>query len=711
MKSKPVFPGRGRPEWLSSLPVFALLFLALVIGTGEMLHGQLLRMGERMFGDPASNVQYFMLRADPVRPECDPHQDIDAAMAAHAAAPAAGDLFSELFAGEPQSPAALKASLESAKALCVRKFKAYDSITAHLTPELRAYRTLETGFFGLFRFGSENRPLVLMLLFAVAATSATLRVHHISLRPPRYRIDFVIHGLFMVAANALLLFSSWFYYNKVLLGSGLEIEQPALNLLTIVLFGVLTVISLMRLIRSPATAEQGGSLGLALLSVPLYAYMAIAASVFFLGQRHFAGLAIYLGQLFEFSGIFLNLALYIWAGMLFKQTRVVRLFLDILRPWKFSPETLTWIVLVAAAVPTAYTGASGIFVIAAGAIIYKEVLLAGGRRQYALAAAAMSGSLGVVLRPCLLIVLIAALNKQVTSNELYGWGIGVFLMTSTIFLLVSLCLRERKVREPVDFASALRESASAFGPLSPYIVIAMLVIYGYQSLLGASLDEFTAPVILPIVMLGIVLFDKIRREPKALAVLNNPAAERRLSMRQAVRFATHETTGHIGALLMLMALSVSVGGCIERSGIMDSVPQHMGNIWLTLTLLMGMLIAIGMIMDPFGAVILVSATIAPVAYHNGIHPVHFWMIVLTAFELGYLSPPVALNQLLTRMVVGEQEMASADAEVRHKSFYYRYERWVLPLMVMLVGLMIVVYGGQVLVERYAGAPGLQAVPG
>ena len=75
----------------------------------------------------------------------------------------------------------------------------------------------------------------------------------------------------------------------------------------------------------------------------------------------------------EFSSIFLNLALFIWAGMLLKQTRVVDMFLNILRPWNLAPETLTWLILLAAALPTAYTGASGIFVIAAGAIIYKEV--------------------------------------------------------------------------------------------------------------------------------------------------------------------------------------------------------------------------------------------------------------------------------------------------------------------------------------------------
>jgi TRAP-type C4-dicarboxylate transport system permease large subunit len=80
------------------------------------------------------------------------------------------------------------------------------------------------------------------------------------------------------------------------------------------------------------------------------------------------------------------------------------------------------------------------------------------------------------------------------------------------------------------------------------------------------------------------------------------------------------------------------------------------------------------------------------AYANGIEPVHFWMMVLVAFELGYLLPPVALNQLLTRQVVGEAEIDKSDAEVSGGNFYRRYERWILPCAVMSLSLAIVAYG-------------------
>ena len=68
------------------------------------------------------------------------------------------------------------------------------------------------------------------------------------------------------------------------------------------------------------------------------------------------------------------------------------------------------------------------------------------------------------------------------------------------------------------------------------------------------------------------------------------------------------------------------------------------------------------------------------------------MVTLVAFELGYLSPPVALNHLLARQVVGEEEVLLADAEVANGTFYQRYERVLMPMMTMGSVLLIVAFG-------------------
>lgn len=707
---------RSWPDRLATILVLLLLVLTLVIGTGSMIHGQLLRMGERMFGDPDAGVQYSFLRADPEKPSCDPNPNIDAQVQQEMNKPV-DDLFGDLF-GSTKDPEQTRQSLLAAQKLCQEKFTSYEVINTHITPTVKAYRTFETAFFAIFRFGMENRSIILVLLIAVAAIRTTFGVHHIGIRPPSTKIDFTVYSTSMVLANGLLLFSSIsYFFSRRTTGLVLDNLSVAVNVLWISLFTTLLLVSLYKLIKPPAPTKEGGSLGLAGLAIPLYASMAIITGIpFIFFQGYPTGQAIYLGQLIEFASLFLNLALFIWIGMLLKQTRVVDLFINVLRPWNFSPELLTWILMLGAAVLTAYTGASGIFVIAAGAIIYKEVLNSGARRQYALAATAMSGSLGVVLRPCLLIVVIAAMNREVTTDLLYGHGMYIFLVSSSLLLFFSLTIGGQKIRIASP-SVAVRPSIRAFGPVAPYIVVVVVVVAAYYFLLDTKLDEFTAPLILPFIMLAIVAWDKLQRDPTQTVPLaaatvkisspdvevdqpkqsdfmrtNDPKGqERRIGFGQAVFNATHEAMGHIGALIMLMALTVSVGGLIERSDVMHAIPADMASPLMAISILLVLLVFVGMVMDPFGAVILVTATIAPVAYANGIDPVHFWMIVLAAFELGYLSPPVALNQLLARQVVGEKEMDDADAEVRHLSFYYRYERWILPLLVMAPTLLIVSY--------------------
>jgi TRAP-type C4-dicarboxylate transport system permease large subunit len=454
----------------------------------------------------------------------------------------------------------------------------------------------------------------------------------------------------------------------------------------------------------------------------------------------------------ELSTLFLNLALYIWIGMLLKQTKLAHLVFDILRPWKMSPELMCFVVLAVAAIPTAYTGASGIFVIAAGATIYQELIRVGARKQLALAATAMSGSMGVVLRPCLLVVIIAALNKSVTTAELFSSGYKIFFLSLFLFFIYSQFARTSPARI-APFTEALPKSLKRMVPLMPYAIIVGAILVLFSDVLGRQLDEFSAPIILPVMMIGILFYEKLSRHLLHLFTLflvpmvvmsfmgiwegyqaltsgqvpvgvsaaeledilwaefwrnifltafmvihylvktgdqdphYQPEAGVSEKLEGSLRMATNETTGHIGALLMLMALSVSTGGIIERSGLLEMLPEVFPSIWVAMGILVATMVIIGMIMDPYGAVILVNATIAQVAFNNGIDPLHFWMITLVAFELGYLTPPVALNHLLTRQVVGDDEVESAKLSTG--SFFRRYEKFLLPIATMLTALLIV----------------------
>ena len=64
------------------------------------------------------------------------------------------------------------------------------------------------------------------------------------------------------------------------------------------------------------------------------------------------------------------------------------------------------------------------------------------------------------------------------------------------------------------------------------------------------------------------------------------------------------------------------------------------------------------------------------------------MMVLVAFELGYLTPPVAINHLLARQVIGPEAAVEEDET---EGFWARTEHIWLPMLVMSVALLLVAF--------------------
>ncbi|WP_020407068.1 TRAP transporter large permease subunit [Hahella ganghwensis] len=671
--------GRTAREWLSSLPACLLLLSVVIFSTSSDIHNKILKLGQYGWDG------YYELRTDPVVPECNPSIDVDQELARLVEAQSQEVDDFDLFEADPVDPEILRASLLNAQTACQEKFAKYENTKDRITPGLRAFRSVELFIGELIAFGLTSQRFILALLVITCAATATFTRHHISMRPMETRLDHRLSAFLQMVANGFLFLSS-FSFLKLTHAHGGEValEKDVLHYLWIIGFGFLTLVSAWQVLNIPADAKPGGRLGHALLSVPLYTTMCLISGTYFTLGQHVAGVGIYLDKMMDLSDMFLNVGLYVWIGMMLKETRLAELVFKIFQPWKMPPELLAVAAIAIAAIPTAYTGGSGIFVIAAGSVIYMELRRAGARRQLALAATAMSGSLGVVLRPCLLVVIIAYLNREVTTDQLFGWGQYVLLLTVSLFALVGLTLNRQSSFNLAPAGEAFPAMLQACRPLIPYVIVITAVTLFYRYALDVSLNEFSAARILPVMMLSILVYEHFtRKKQQGGESASNGGVER------ALRVATNETTTHIGALLFLMGLSVSIGGVIERSGLMEMFPQSFTSVWTVMALLVGILVIIGMVMDPYGAVILVSITIAKVAYQNGIDPVHFWMVTLVAFELGYLSPPVALNHLLTRQVIGEEEVRLAQQE--GGTFYQRHERIIMPLIVMGTALLLVAF--------------------
>ena len=114
----------------------------------------------------------------------------------------------------------------------------------------------------------------------------------------------------------------------------------------------------------------------------------------------------------------------------------------------------------------------------------------------------MTGSVAVVLRPCLLVVLIAALNKEVVTDQLFSWGLKTFHVSAVVFFLLMFFSRREKI-QIAPAHEAFKPFLKALVSLSPYVLIMTMMALMYIYLLNAYLDEFSAPVILPVIILWV----------------------------------------------------------------------------------------------------------------------------------------------------------------------------------------------------------------
>ena len=91
-----------------------------------------------------------------------------------------------------------------------------------------------------------------------------------------------------------------------------------------------------------------------------------------------------------------------------------------------------------------------------------------------------------------------------------------------------------------------------------------------------------------------------------------------------------------------------------------------------------LLLIVGCLMDIGSAILLLAPILQPVAEAQGLHPVHFGIMMVVNLEIGYLTPPMGLNLIVAMTAFRE-------------SFGFVC-RAVLPYVaIMLVGLIVVAF--------------------
>ncbi len=100
---------------------------------------------------------------------------------------------------------------------------------------------------------------------------------------------------------------------------------------------------------------------------------------------------------------------------------------------------------------------------------------------------------------------------------------------------------------------------------------------------------------------------------------------------------------------------------------------------LTFLILLNLfLLALGMMLDIFSAIVIIVPIILPIAAGYGIHPIHLGIIFLANMQLGYFTPPVGMNLFIASYRFDKPVMSLYQATI---PFF----------VVLLVAVLIITY--------------------
>jgi tripartite ATP-independent transporter DctM subunit len=103
----------------------------------------------------------------------------------------------------------------------------------------------------------------------------------------------------------------------------------------------------------------------------------------------------------------------------------------------------------------------------------------------------------------------------------------------------------------------------------------------------------------------------------------------------------------VGAVLLILGAAMALANWFIDQGVPDRLFQfiraHVHSAWAFLLLLNVLLLMVGMMMDIFSAIVVLTPLLLPVAVAYGVHPVHFGIVMLANLQIGYFTPPVGMD--------------------------------------------------------------------
>ncbi len=360
---------------------------------------------------------------------------------------------------------------------------------------------------------------------------------------------------------------------------------------------------------------------LALFGMPLFTVLGtIALVLFWQAEIDISSVAVSMYTLAG-SPLLVAIPLFTFAGDLFANSKAPDRLVNLSRA--LFPGGLAVVALASCAVFTAFTGASGVTIIAMGGLLLPALTMDGYDRRFNLGLLTAAGSLGLLFPPSLPLIIYGYV-ASVSIDKLFLAGLlpGVFLVVVLSAYGIWRGRKDGVPRDKVNFPKALAALKAAAWEVPLPIMVLGGIYSGIITVMEAAALTAAYTLVVEVFIYRDIPLGKL---PGIVA----------------------ESMTLVGGILIILACAMGLTNYLVDAEVpmllLDWMQQYIDSKYTFLLLLNIFLLVVGCLMDIFSALIVVVPLIVPVALGFGVDPVHLGIIFLTNLEIGYITPPVGLN--------------------------------------------------------------------
>jgi tripartite ATP-independent transporter DctM subunit len=292
------------------------------------------------------------------------------------------------------------------------------------------------------------------------------------------------------------------------------------------------------------------------------------------------------------------------------------------------PGGMAIVVCLVCALFTAFTGGSGVTILALGGLVLPALIAERYPERFSLGLVTASGSLGLLFPPSLPVILYSVVAQIPDLNVLFIAGLvpGALMILLVLAYGVVVGLRAGTPRTPFDLREALQATWLAKWEVALPIIVGTALLGGL-----ATIVEAAALACAYAIFVEVVVF-------KDIPLAKLPAT--------VARGATL-----VGAVLIVLGMALGLTSYLVDaeipSAIVAWVKEHIETQVGFLLVLNLLLLVLGSVLEIFSAIVVLAPLIVPLGEAYGVDKIHLAIVFLANLELGFLFPPVGLNLFLS----------------------------------------------------------------